>query len=229
MYHIPMIKNCKSQTKKTEIKNNNNPNINRSNEGIKPIKRHIEIKLEKNIYIEYKKESSLEDLCLIYNKLSQKEEKKGGLDFDEYLKKLKTHLTTKPIIKKFDEKSIKINNKYVPAENLREQDIIPDLFEEDDEDIKSLKQSLEKSIDKIFTHSLNDNLSEQLNDNSNNAGKNIINKLENMIAEDFNEDNEDRGDNYTYEEEDEKNYQIEQNEQGEQNDQSEEDDIGEDN
>ena len=50
-----------------------------------------------------------------------------------------------------------------------------------------------------------------------------------MIAEDFNEDNEDRGDNYTYEEEDEKNYQIEQNEQGEQNDQSEEDDIGEDN
>ena len=148
------------------------------------------------------------------------------MDLDEYMKKLKSSLTPKPCIKKFDEKSIKFNDKYILAENLREEDIIPDLYEEDDEDIKSLKQSLEKSIDKIFTHSLNENLSEQITDNSNITGRNIINKLQNMIIEDINED---KGDNYTYEEDYEQNEQIEQNELDEQNEKNEQDDTKEDN
>ena len=189
---------------------NANKKINSPKIEVKP-NRRIEIKLDRNLCYEYHKDSLLEDYCLVYNN-GNKEQKKIFMDEDQYMKKLKGSLTPKPCIKKFDEKSIKFNDKYALAENLREEEIIPDLYEEDDEDIKSLKQSLEKSIDKIFTHSLNENLSEQFNDNSNNTGRNIINKLQNMIIEDINEDYEDKGDNYTYEEDDE-----EQNEQNEQN------------
>ena len=62
--------------------------------------------------------------------------------------------------------------------------------------------------DKINDLSMNDsNISEYLNDNSNNAGKNILNKLQNIIMEDINED--EKGEEYTYEEEDEANEQEE--------------------
>ena len=106
-----------------------------------------------------------------------------------------------------------MNEKYLLAENLTEEDIIPDLNEEDEEDIKSLGQSLEKSIDKIFVHSLNEkinsysindsNLSENINDNSNNTGKKHANDIQNIIIED------EKGEEYTYEEEDEANEQEE--------------------
>ena len=212
------------QIQNNKKEQNDNQKINNQKIEIKP-KRNIEINLDKNLRFEYQKDSLLEDYCLVYNK-ENKEQKTIFMDLDEYMKKLKSSLTPKPCIKKFDEKSIKFNDKYILAENLREEDIIPDLYEEDDEDIKSLKQSLEKSIDKIFTHSLNENLSEQITDNSNITGRNIINKLQNMIIEDINED---KGDNYTYEEDYEQNEQIEQNELDEQNEKNEQDDIKEDN
>ena len=175
----------------------------------------IKINLDENIYYHYQKDSSLEDVYQIYNNKNKEmpEKMKCFMDLDDYMKLIKEKRTPKPCIKPFNEKEIKMNTKYLLAENLKEEDIIPDLFEEDEEDIKSLGQSLEKSIDKIFVHSMNDkindlsmndsNISEYLNDNSNNAGKNILNKLQNIIMEDINED--EKGEEYTYEEEDENN------------------------
>ena len=135
------------------------------------------------------------------------------MDLDDYMKIIKGKITPKPCIKPFNEKEIKMNEKYLLAENLKEEDIIPDLYEEDEEDIKSLGQSLEKSIDKIFVHSLNEkindysindsNISENINDNSNNNGKKLVNDIQNIIIED------EKGEEYTYEEEDEANEQEE--------------------
>ena len=184
----------------------------------KKIKRHIEIKEDLNLYFQYKIESSFDDVYLVSNneKFENFEEKKSNMNLNDYIQKLKVNITPNPCIKPFDEKSIKMNEKYVLAEDLREEEIIPDLYEEDEEDIKSLGQSLEKSIDKIFPHSYNENMNESLNDNSNNAGRNIINQLQNMIVEDINEykdeeDGNDIKDNYTYEEEDELNESNENN------------------
>ena len=141
---------------------------------------------------------------------------------------IKENPTPKPCIKIFNEKEIKMNEKYLLAENLKEEDIIPDLYEEEDEDIKSLSQSLVRSIDKWFGHSLNDkfsvnesNLSENINDNSNNTGKNLINQLQNMIMEDINEVNEeDKMEEMTYEVE---------NENADDNNENEDDDNYNDN
>ena len=139
------------------------------------------------------------------------------MDLEEYMKLIKEKINSKPIIKKFDEKEIKLNNKYVLAENLTEEEIIPDIFEDDDEDIQSLKQSLERSIDKMFVHSLNEKVNDipindsQISENnndiySNKEGKILINKLQDMIQEDINEDNEEnQGEEYTYEEDDDIN------------------------
>ena len=137
------------------------------------------------------------------------EKMKCFMDLDDYMKLIKEKRTPKPCIKPFNEKEIKMNTKYLLAENLKEEDIIPDLFEEDEEDIKSLGQSLEKSIDKIFVHSMNDkindlsmndsNISENINDNSNINGKKLVNDIQNIIIED------EKGEEYTYEEEDENN------------------------
>ena len=205
------IKEEKSVDKKEEIKENK-PKLVSNNDKQK---RRIKINLDENIYYHYQKDSSLEDVYQIYNNKNKEmpEKMKCFMDLDDYMKLIKEKRTPKPCIKPFNEKEIKMNTKYLLAENLKEEDIIPDLFEEDEEDIKSLGQSLEKSIDKIFVHSMNDkindlsmndsNISEYLNDNSNNAGKNILNKLQNIIMEDINED--EKGEEYTYEEEDENN------------------------
>ena len=115
------------------------------------------------------------------------EKMKCIIDLDEYMKLIKGKITPKPYIKLFNEKKIKMNEKYLLVENLKEDD----LYEEDEEDIKSLGQSLEKSIDKCFVYSLKEkindysindsNLSENIDENSKNTSKNIINKLKKII------------------------------------------------
>ena len=178
-------------------------------------RRRIRINLDENLYYHYQKDSSLEDLYQVYNNKNKElpEKMKCIMDLDDYMKIIKGKITPKPCIKSFNEKEIKMNEKYLLAENLKEEDIIPDLYEEDEEDIKSLGQSLEKSIDKIFVHSLNEkindysindsNISENINDNSNNNGKKLVNDIQNIIIED------EKGEEYTYEEEDEANEQDE--------------------
>ena len=57
----------------------------------------------------------------------------------------------KPIIKKFSLSDIKVDKEYVARERLQEKQILPELYDEFEEnDIKSLEKSLEKSVDKIF-------------------------------------------------------------------------------
>ena len=55
------------------------------------------------------------------------------------------------IIKKFLLNEIKVDNEYVMKENLSEKQILPELYDEfEEDDIKSLEKSLEKSVDKIL-------------------------------------------------------------------------------
>ena len=164
------------------------------------IKKLAKFNLDLNICYYYQKDSSLGDYYQVYYKNGTSPQVKNGIvDLSDYMKKLKEIRTPHPCIKKFNEKDIKMNEKYMLAENLKEKEIIPDLCDEDDEDIKSLGQSLERSIDKGFGHSFNDkyllnesNVSENIDDysNSNNTGKNLIQKLQNMRMENINEDNE---------------------------------------
>ena len=57
----------------------------------------------------------------------------------------------KPIIKTFLSKDIKINKDYILVENLPERQILPDLYDDfEEDDLKSLEKSLERSVDKII-------------------------------------------------------------------------------
>ena len=71
-------------------------------------------------------------------------------NMDLYKSELKM-IKPKPIIKKFLSKDIKINKDYVLVENLQERQILPEFYDDfEEEDIKSLEKSLERSIDKIL-------------------------------------------------------------------------------
>ena len=72
------------------------------------------------------------------------------LDKDFYINNL-IFLEPKPILKPFDAREIKINRDYKLAEFLPDRQILPDLYDDfEEDDIKSLEKSLEKSIDKTF-------------------------------------------------------------------------------
>ena len=174
--------------------------------------RRININLEKNLYYHYKVQSSVDDYYEVYNK---KEEllkvDKDKINLDNYINDLKNTKKKKSSIKPFNKDTIKISKDYKDAENLSERDIIPDLYEEEEDDIKSLEKSLERSIDKSFDKSydkwygvsLNDKINEVSNESNNlsnsninesynnNAGRNIINKLQEMFIEEVDENEED--------------------------------------
>ena len=132
---------------KNEAKNNIIKNSIRNSSLNKP-KKHILFNLDKNIYIKFGKDDLITE--------SQMTEKNGEIcnhiekDMDLYnieLKKVKP----KPIIKSFLKNEIKINSEYINVENLPERQILPDLYDEfEEQDLKSLEKSLEKSVDKIF-------------------------------------------------------------------------------
>ena len=135
--------------------NNNNPNnknninnitstniTNKSNTN----KNHISFNLNNNILIEFKKDSLITE-SKITNKNGQiiNYEQK---DMNSYKNKLKV-AKLKPIIKAYLKEDIKINQGYTLVENLPERQILPELYDEfEEDDIKSLEKSLEKSIDK---------------------------------------------------------------------------------
>ena len=58
-----------------------------------------------------------------------------------------------PSIKKFEKSEIKFDNNYILRENLKEKDIIPAIYTENEEEVKYLEKSLEKYVDKSFDRS----------------------------------------------------------------------------
>ena len=155
--------------------------------------RHIKIDLDKNIIYQYKDGTSLTENYELYNKNNERINSKKNFDINIYMKKLKDKVELKPCIKKFNKNEIKIKENYINVENLSEKEIIPDLYEEEEEDIKSLERSLESSIDKLFDkNSFKDKL---YNKNKNNIidyyniGMNILNQLQEILIEEVNEEN----------------------------------------
>ena len=112
---------------------------------------HIKFDLKKNIHFKFLINENI-NLCMEVN---QKNEIKYIVPkiYDQNSKPKKS------IIKNFDKNSIKINNNYISCENLAEEDIIPDLFEDiegnvlNDDHIKKLESTLEMSIEKSFDRS----------------------------------------------------------------------------
>ena len=136
-----------SCSEKVEEKNNiiNNSIIKSS---LKKPKKHVLFNLNSNIYIKFGKEDLITDSQITdeSGQISSHLEK----NMDLYNLELKT-IKPKPIIKRFFLDEIKINTEYISVENLPERQILPDLYDEfEDQDLKSLEKSLEKSVDKIL-------------------------------------------------------------------------------
>ena len=130
---------------KEDSKNIINNSIKKSIQKKK--KGHISFNLDKNIYIKFGKEDFITN-SLITDKNGQICEhlEKNMVLYNEELKGIKP----KPIIKKFSTNEIRINKEYIYVENLQERQILPDLYDEfEEQDIKSLEKCLEKSVDKM--------------------------------------------------------------------------------
>ena len=114
----------------------------------KKTKKHVLFNLNNNTYIKFGKEDLITDSQVtdesgkIYNHIEK--------DMDLYNAELKV-AKPKSIIKKNIPYDIKINHEYVWVENLPERQILPDLYDEfEEQDLKSLEKTLEKSVDKIL-------------------------------------------------------------------------------
>ena len=126
---------------------NNNNNVI-SNNILTKNKKHISFNFNNNIYIKFRTEDLITQ--------SQITNQNGGVyhhkekDMNLYQNELKM-IKPRPIIKTFLAKDIKINHEYNLVENLPERQILPDLYDDfEEDDIKSLEKSLEKSVDKIL-------------------------------------------------------------------------------
>ena len=110
-------------------------------------KKHISFNLDNNIYIIFGSEDLITN-SQVTDKNGQIFEhiEKNMIIYNEELKRIKP----KSIIKKFSSNEIGINKEYIFVENLQEKQILPDLYDEfEEQDIKSLEKCLEKSVDKI--------------------------------------------------------------------------------
>jgi hypothetical protein len=134
----------------SEIKEGKNNIIKNSitKSSLNKPKKHISFNFNKNIYIKFGKEDLITE--------SQITDQDGQIcehiekNMDLYNIELKT-VKPKSIIKRFFKNEIKINTEYVNVENLPERQILPDLYDEfEEQDLKSLEKSLEKSVDKIL-------------------------------------------------------------------------------
>ncbi len=206
-----------SLIKKIITKNENKEKEKEKNLGKeiqKKEKNHIKFDLEKTLYYNYKEDSTLFDYYELYNKNKEQLPINNDImNLNKYMKSIKNRKNLKPCIKHYNTDEIKINEEYKDAENLSEKDIIPDLYKEEDEDIKSLEKSLENSIDKSFDKNyeklfsqyyndkytnitLNDlsnsNTNESSNkDNKEQKGKNLVSKkIYDMYIEEVDEENE---------------------------------------
>ena len=166
----------KNLNKLNDQKNKKNNNslikqiINKKEKQKSKKERHIKFNLENNLYFHYNQKSSLFDYYEIYNNNNELLPLKDSKFYlNAYMKLIKNAKDIIPCIKKFNKNEIKINEKYRNVENFEEKDIIPDLYEEDDEDIKSLEKSLENSIDKSFDKNYEKVFSQYYIDKDNNV------------------------------------------------------------
>ena len=127
--------------------------------------RHIQIKLENNIVVGFVPKDLITEFQV--TKEGEEEIIPFKRDFSIYEKILKREVPPNPIIKKFNKDEIKIKEDYVLMENLEERDIIPELYEDNDEDIKYLEKSLERSIDKSFDKSYEKSFNASINQSYN--------------------------------------------------------------
>ena len=117
--------------------------------------RNIKIDESKNNYFNFL-QNDLIKLCQIQigkdGDLEQLVEKTD----EEILKK--DAIPLKKTIKDYNKNDIKINNDYLLCENLKEEEIVPELYNTNEEDIESsiniLSNSLRNSIDKSLNTSL---------------------------------------------------------------------------
>ena len=130
-----------------EANNNNIINDAIQNKPKKKAKGHISFNLDNNIYIKFTPDNLIND-SLVTDKNGQvyNHEEKNMLLYQTELKLA----NPKSIIKSFNINEIGINNEYIYVENLHERQILPDLYDEfEEDDLKSLEKCLEKSVDKI--------------------------------------------------------------------------------
>ena len=141
----------------------------------KLIKRHIKIDLDKNNYYNFLV-GGLTKHCQvrkgINGNIENYEEKKDDIYSTQIV------FQVKPIIKKYNKDNIKINKNYILCENLKEEEIVPELYEdeinynnneeEEEEElnenyIKDLANSLRSSIDKSVNSSINNSIRQSYN------------------------------------------------------------------
>ena len=131
-------------------------------------KRRLKIDLDKNNYYNFLIDGFIYNCQVrkgIKGKIEQYEEKKDNIFGTQLI------FEKKPILKKYNKNDIKINNKYKLCENLREEEIIPELYEDDinndevdtENMIKEIAISLRGSIDKSLNSSINRSIQQSYN------------------------------------------------------------------
>ena len=115
---------------------------------------HIQINLDNNIVIGYAPINLITEYAIIKNTPEMSEETFPlNHSFSLYEKILEKSPLPIPSIKKFEKSEIKFDNNYILRENLKEKDIIPAIYTENEEEVKYLEKSLEKYVDKSFDRS----------------------------------------------------------------------------
>ena len=135
------------------------------------LKRHIKIDLDQNTYFNFLTGGLISSCQVrkgVNGTLKPYEEKK--IDIHHTLIIFKNKST----IKEYDKNDIKINKNYVLCENLKEEEIIPDLYdidynneEETESHVKELASSLKRSIDKSINSSINSSIKQSYNQDYN--------------------------------------------------------------
>ena len=127
----------------------------------------IQINLDNNIIIGYIPQNLITEFAIVKDS-TELLDKTSPLNhsFSLYEKIMKECPIPYSSIKKYDKNEIKIDNNYIYKENLEEKDIIPALYNENEEEIKNLEKSLEKSIDKSFDRSYEKSFDKSLNNMS---------------------------------------------------------------
>ena len=127
----------------------------------------IQINLDNNIIIGYIPQNLITEFAIVKDS-TELLDKTSPLNhsFSLYEKIMKESPIPYSSIKKYDKNEIKIDNNYIYKENLEEKDIIPALYNENEEEIKNLEKSLEKSIDKSFDRSYEKSFDKSLNNMS---------------------------------------------------------------
>ena len=147
-YYININNNNNISMNSINIDNTIQNNLASCNNILIKNRKHISFNLNDNIFIKFKKDDLINnsEITTQNGKIFNHIEK----NMDLYKSELKM-IKPKPIIKKFLSKDIKINKDYVLVENLQERQILPEFYDDfEEEDIKSLEKSLERSIDKIL-------------------------------------------------------------------------------